>query len=291
MKTNWVIITDLDGTFLSARDYDYSSLCPAVEALREARIPIVFCSSKTRAEILGLRQELGIRDPFIVENGGAIYVEDDYFPFPLSGALKREGMLAILLGTPHSVLVQALDEVESQTQCLIQRFGRLSDEDLGRQTGLSPAEASLAKEREFDEPFWFLTPSTSKPKLFLRRLRRLPGLRVTRGNRFYHLKGLADKGRAVEILKAYYRQLWPAARFIGLGDSVNDIPMLRAVDIPVVVRGPNGRLSREIISQLPHVVRSPMPAPQGWWASVLPLVSRSLFPSKVGPETREDRGI
>jgi ribosomal protein L37E len=38
--------------------------------LRKRSIPVVFCSSKTRAEIEHLRKATEVTDPFIIENGG-----------------------------------------------------------------------------------------------------------------------------------------------------------------------------------------------------------------------------
>ncbi len=54
----------------------------AIRNLQSLDIPIVFCSSKTRAEQQVYREELGINAPFIVENGGAVYIPKDYFRLP-----------------------------------------------------------------------------------------------------------------------------------------------------------------------------------------------------------------
>ena len=76
-----VVFTDLDGTLLDRTTYSYASAVPALESLRQKKIPIVFCSAKTSAEQEAYRKELGIGDPFIVENGGAIFIPYGYFPF------------------------------------------------------------------------------------------------------------------------------------------------------------------------------------------------------------------
>ena len=39
----------------------------------------MICSSKTRAEIEYYQEKIGIADPFISENGGAIYIPQGYF--------------------------------------------------------------------------------------------------------------------------------------------------------------------------------------------------------------------
>jgi mannosyl-3-phosphoglycerate phosphatase len=68
-----IVLSDLDGTLLNHDDYAYDAAKPALEALREHYIPLILCSSKTSAEIILLRGDMGFNDcPAIVENGGGI---------------------------------------------------------------------------------------------------------------------------------------------------------------------------------------------------------------------------
>ncbi|MFB3136761.1 MAG: HAD hydrolase family protein [Nitrospirales bacterium] len=69
--TRLVIFTDLDGSLLDTETYRFDAARAALEELTARQVPLVLCTSKTRAEVEPLRQELGITDPFIVENGGA----------------------------------------------------------------------------------------------------------------------------------------------------------------------------------------------------------------------------
>ncbi len=48
---NTVIFTDLDGTLLHPETYSFKAALPALEIIRRRRIPLVLCSSKTRAEL------------------------------------------------------------------------------------------------------------------------------------------------------------------------------------------------------------------------------------------------
>ncbi|MDP2876998.1 MAG: HAD-IIB family hydrolase, partial [Holophaga sp.] len=64
-----ILFTDLDGTLLDESTYAFEPALPAIRALQERGIPIVFCTSKTFAETVALQEVLGITDPFIVENG------------------------------------------------------------------------------------------------------------------------------------------------------------------------------------------------------------------------------
>ncbi len=283
----WVIFSDLDGTFLDETNYSYQPSRPFVAKLVEAGIPIVFCSSKTRVEIHHLRQELGIRDPFIAENGAILCMEKDYFPFSFEHQGERDGLYTIELGEPHGLLVTALHQAKSRAGCEIGEFSKLTPEEMQKITGLPADQIWMAQKREFDEPFWFITEDPAIRKKFLKEVRR-QGLRITHGNRFYHIKGRADKGRAVSIMKSLFQRGWQNLKFIGLGDSLNDLPMLRAVDFPILLRGSDGQWNREILAAIPKVLAAPASAPHGWGASILPLVVGDL---RYGSKEEMDRMV
>ena len=54
----------------------------------------------------------------------------------------------------------------------------------------------------------------------------LSGLAVIPGGRFFHLVGGIGKGRACRALIELYRKEWGAVSTAGIGDSLNDVPML-----------------------------------------------------------------
>jgi mannosyl-3-phosphoglycerate phosphatase len=76
-----IIFTDLDGTLLHPKSYSFQEAMPALDLIRAQGIPLVLCSSKTRAELEIYRARLDNGDPFIIENGGALYVPRDISPF------------------------------------------------------------------------------------------------------------------------------------------------------------------------------------------------------------------
>ena len=74
-----IIFSDLDATLLD--HYTYSFI-PAEEALKLASvkgIDIIFTTSKTRVEIDIYRKKLGNKNPFIAENGGALFIPERSF--------------------------------------------------------------------------------------------------------------------------------------------------------------------------------------------------------------------
>src|SRR4030042_1090542 len=89
-KTDRILVfTDLDGTLLDHRNYSFEPARPALRLLRESGIPLIICTSKTRAEVEEIRAALGNTDPFVVENGGAVFVPEGDLPIGLHAARRR----------------------------------------------------------------------------------------------------------------------------------------------------------------------------------------------------------
>jgi mannosyl-3-phosphoglycerate phosphatase len=264
--TALVIFTDLDGTLLDHDTYSFSPALPALRELRRRRVPLVFCTSKTRAEVLPLRRRLKNAHPFIVENGGGIVVPRSYFG---RGTPSR-----IDLGRPYPEIAAALGALSRKARVRVRGFHELSVREIANATGLSLAEAGRAKRREFDEPFFFLGVREAGQRRFFR-LAEESGFELTTGGRFWHLFSGSDKGLAVRRLMALYRR--SAGRPIGtlaLGDAENDLPMLRAVDRAVLLPAKDGRFDRAVLRSLPGVVRGSSPGPEGWNEAVLQALSQ-----------------
>jgi len=266
-----VVYTDLDGCLLDSTTYSYEPAAPALEALRARHIPLVLVSSKTRAEIEPLRHQLGHRDPFIVENGAAVFVPHGLFDFPLERARARTSYDVIELGLPYGILREVLKQIEKTVATPLRGFGDLSVEEIMQLTGLTQQEALLAKEREYDEPYLLEGPPALIEEVCRQIVTR--GLRWTKGGRFHHILGHAGKRPAVSILASLYRRWNPAVHIAGCGDSINDTGMLTAVDLPILVQKPDGNYDDAVARMLPAVQRSPRPGPSGWNVSVRHLLA------------------
>jgi mannosyl-3-phosphoglycerate phosphatase len=228
-----VIFTDLDGTLLDHETYSLDLARPALERLRRAGIPVVFTSSKTRAESEPLRRAAGNSPPFISENGGALYVPAGYFPFPLAEARRDPPYDVIEYGAPYEALTAALARASQASGCRVRGFSELSVEEVAALCGLPLESAARAKLREFDEPFQILG-EPPKAAALLEEIERM-GLRWTRGGRFHHILG-GDKARAVRTLLEFYRRAHGEMTSVGLGDGPNDVDFLNLVDVPILVR-------------------------------------------------------
>jgi len=261
-----VLFTDLDGTLLDEA-YSWEAARPAIELLERRRIPWVLVSSKTRSEMEALRAGLGHAHPFVVENGGAAYIPRGYFGCPVAGASARGGYEVLSWGAPYGDLVRRLQAAAAGAKCPIVPFSAMTVEEVSQATGLPAAAAARAMQREYDEVF--SAPDKTKIPGLLEEIERA-GLRWTHGGRFYHICGDNDKAIAVRALIDLFTARHGAVETIGLGDSLNDLPFLRVVDIPVVIRG---RRPTPIPLRRIHARYTRSAGPRGWNEAVTGLLT------------------
>jgi len=271
----WVVITDLDGCLLDPDTYSYDAARPALAELTRSGTPLVLCSGKTRAEMDALSQELGLVQPFIVENGGAIVFPEGSFEGDVPGAQAVGSLRILALGAHRAKLVAALREIVKDAGVRVRGFADMAPEEVRGLTGLSGPAALLALQREYDEPFLVEDDAAAAT---LSRAAEARGLQLSHGGRFHHLMGGSDKGLAVRTLLSAYRRAGRDLRSAGLGDAETDLPLLRAVDRPIVVPRRDGSIDPALLSALSQAERATAPGPEGWSAAVLALLDGRRLP-------------
>ncbi|AAW39385.1 bifunctional mannosyl-3-phosphoglycerate synthase/mannosyl-3 phosphoglycerate phosphatase [Dehalococcoides mccartyi] len=245
-----VIYTDLDGTLLSPLTYSYSTALDALRLLKDKELPLVFCSAKTMGEQDLYRNELGIKDPFITENGGAIFIPKDYFRLPFAYDRVAGNYLVIELGMSYKdirhilkkALAEACTEIENSERAgniFITSFGDMSVEDVSRLTDLNLKQAELAKQREYSETV-HIEGDKRSTNIVLNHIQQ-NGLEYSFGGRFYEVTGGNDKGKAIKVLNELFRLNFGNIHTFGLGDSENDYSMLETVDSPILVQRPGNK--------------------------------------------------
>jgi len=261
MMKDLLLVTDLDGTLLDEQTYEVGPAAPALRGLAAAGVPLVLASSKTRVEMERLASTLPGMPPLalIVENGGAI-VRD-------RGQEHRE---ITVLGAPHDKLVAALALIANEAGARLTGFSALPPPELSRLTGLSAEEVRRARFREYDEPFLLEEGDLARVAAAAAH----HGLRVSRGGRFLHLTGATDKGRAFRVLLGLLAAGGRLFHTVGLGDAPNDVPLLQAVDEPILVPRPDGPVHEKLRAAFPQAAHAQAPGPEGWKAAVLDVLER-----------------
>lgn len=266
----YIIFTDLDGTLIDHDTYSYEPAEPALELLKKHNIPLVFCTSKTRAEIEFYINKLDSPHPFISENGGAIFIPKGYFDVDYDYTMSHENYNIIELGTVYPRLRKVLEDIKNSISAEIIGFGDLDDKGVSKDTGLDIESARLAKMREYDEAFKVVGQEEKVADRIIG-LIKSHGLNYTRGGRYWHIMGDNDKGKAVDILSDIYRKQFGNLQTVGLGDSLNDLPMLKSVDIPYLVQKPGGKHDKSITDS--KIIQVEGIGPEGWNQAIINLIS------------------
>jgi len=217
-----VVFTDLDGTLLNHDNYSYDGALPTLHFLHTNGIPLILASSKTAAEIIELRNELGFQHcEAIVENGAGIL----------------EPNIDCISGTTtHQKLMAVLDTLPSDLRSCFQSFSDWSVQDVVEKTSLSEDGATLAKQRQFSEPgLW--SGNESQYNEFQNALA-LKGISIQQGGRFTTLSFGNDKANQVRTIKNRYATANVELYSIALGDAPNDIAMLKSVDFGIIIPNP-----------------------------------------------------
>jgi mannosyl-3-phosphoglycerate phosphatase family protein len=257
-----LVFTDLDGSLLDHHDYSFRAALPTLEALESAAIPVMAATSKTRLEVQQLREQLGNRHPFIVENGAAIVIPAGYFPTRPADTLERDGYWVCELGAPRQRWLQLLASLEDTFGGDFEYFSRAGVEGIAAMTGLSQQQAALANQREYSEPVQWLG-SDARRREFIEALR-VAGATVLQGGRFLTVAGDSDKGRALAWLRAASLQARGAAAChdLAIGDSGNDCAMLEAAETALLVRSPVHDFP--VLKRRAGIIRSGEYGPAGW---------------------------
>ncbi|WP_320664561.1 mannosyl-3-phosphoglycerate phosphatase-related protein YedP [Prochlorococcus sp. MIT 1223] len=244
------IVTDVDGTLMD-HHYDLSPALPTLSLLKKNSIPVILCTSKTSAEVRLIRKEIDNIDPFIIENGGAIY----------GNHKNTNEEWEIVLGSSYKQLRKIFDSLSAEIGYSLIALNDLSNGEINKLTGLNNSQIDLALQRHWSVPF--LNP----PEKYHQKLNTLLDkykINIFQGNRMSHLLGRGShKGKAVTHLKKFLKA--KNVKVIGLGDSPNDLPLLQIADISVIVPGSSGP-NKALVSGMNNkdYIVAPYEGAKGW---------------------------
>lgn len=258
-----VVFTDIDGTLIDLISGKYGESDKLIYTLRENNVPIVLCSAKTFAEQNKIRDDLGLMDPFIVENGGAIIIPKNYFDFQFDIEQTRikeeQGYIILELGESTREIRIKLAEIKKKLRIEFKGVADVSIEELSRLATMPIDYAKRMSEREYGETI--LQIKKSDIPTFTTSIEKM-GIKVIHGGRFFDVTMGTDKGKAVSILINLFRKKYRnQIKFFGVGDSANDASMLKLMDVPMVVQKPDSSWSE---LEIKNVIRLKGIGPEGW---------------------------
>ena len=253
-NSKYWIVTDLDGTLMDEK-YDISPAKKTLSLLADLSIPVIPCTSKTASEVRYFRNENGLFDPFIVENGAAVYGSDK----------NNSSEWELILGESYEELRTILMKISNIVNYQLTPLNDLNYNQIFELTGLNDQSIDRALDRQWSVPF--LNPPDEifdKVKFICD----FYNVHVFKGNRMSHLlSDKSHKGEAVNRLKVFLNNR--DVKIIALGDSQNDIPLLNCADISIVIPGKNGpnKYLQEGIDNGSYILAN-APHAYGWSSSI-----------------------
>jgi mannosyl-3-phosphoglycerate phosphatase len=263
-QSKLLIFTDLDGTLIDYHTYSKKAALPSLEKISEFKIPLIIVSSKTRAEIEPMLDLPAMAKIFIAENGSAVFFHKDLGLNLGEDAPVFNDYSAIILGERYENILKGIRQARKQCGIQIQGFSEMSVSEISKVTGLDMQSATLAKAREFSEPFLF-DGDTADIVSFINALKE-KGISCVQGGRFLHALGRCDKGQAARKVIDVYKNNYPdiSWKTMALGDSENDIELLKVADIAVTIKRHDSTYMNYIPNRKQRVIRPQGIGPAGW---------------------------
>jgi predicted mannosyl-3-phosphoglycerate phosphatase (HAD superfamily) len=251
---------DIDSVLRGLGQHSAGNPVEALARLEADGIATVLCSTRTRAELERVQQELGVCHPFICEAGSAMFIPAGYFGFDVPGARLIPGYHVVECGRSHGAVVETLHRVAHRLDIGIRGFSDMSVEEVAIDQGMSLLQARLAKLREYGEMFRICDegPAT-RTRLF--KALRLAQLRCVSRRGINHVAGVGDISRAAARLRSMFERAFGSVVSLAVTDIESGgtviAPSLRCHDwasvVPVTSLAGLAAAARDAV----HGIRTP----------------------------------
>ena len=229
-----VVFSSVDAVLRNPMTSACVAAAVALKQLGRLDAALVLCSAKTRAELEFVQQKLDLEHPFICENGGAVIIPTDYFPFDPPNSRRLAGRQAIEFGRAYDDVVDVLHRIANRVSVDIVGFRDMSIEDVAQACQLTLLQARLAKLREYEEPFRILNAGpAARTRLF--KALDAESLRVREGPIFCRVGAKVDVAVGVSLLNDFYGRGRVDLTTIGVVQTKPDDSLLRLVDHSILV--------------------------------------------------------
>jgi predicted mannosyl-3-phosphoglycerate phosphatase (HAD superfamily) len=115
----------------------------------------VWVTSRTRLQMDDPRRQNGHTHPFIGEGGCAVYLPEDYFHLKPEKTLRLGRFTSMPIAQPQPAAQEALASLAEDTGVEAVPLRSLSPRELVQNSGLPARDAEMARQRDFDELFFF----------------------------------------------------------------------------------------------------------------------------------------
>ena len=253
MKKNFkvAIFTDLDGSLLHRDTFKFDLIKDYILSLVDRGIIIIPNSSKTEKEIEKFNEELGVKLPYISENGSSIKglnLINANFPDKIVLSREKEELIKIFN-----------DKVPEQLKDKCIQISKISKKEQEKIFGQKDDKLKDALNRKYTSPFLFNGDKNEQNKLS--KILSSNSLTLQEGGRVINLCDNIDKVKSMKRVIKIFKKTEDKIKTIAVGDNYNDLDMLRKCDIPCLVF--NDQFKQDQID-IDNLIFSNKPSPQGW---------------------------
>jgi predicted mannosyl-3-phosphoglycerate phosphatase (HAD superfamily) len=271
-QTSSVLYIAVD-TLIPLRGRSLPGLDEFTAALDHAGIPAVWLTSRSRLQVDDPRRKHAHTHPFIAEDGCAVYLPEDYFHLrPASDASPTKKAVTLRLGRFTCIPVaEALPAAAEALQTLSQDTGvpvvpllSLSPRELAQNTGLPQREAELARQRDFDDIFFFAGASHEEVERFLT-IGRNRNLQFRQHGVLWSTAIGPSVQRCIrELTKLYDRALRYHAHTLGIATPDLAPGLFPFCERTILLTDRNSEEASQDRTDTPHARRLPLHAPDVW---------------------------
>lgn len=238
----------MDGALLDARTFDPGEARAVVRKLTAADIPVVPMTAMTLAELTPIVAGLGLRQPMVIEAGGAI------------ARWKEDGWSIEPCGPPAETFLGVVTEIEDRSGANLLVYSAMEESAAARVSGRTGEMLQASTSRCFSEPFVIESGDLEA----ITRAAAEIGFCVRRGRCFFHLCRQCDAGEAFTRLRDELR----CDVAIAVGGSLVDADFLTRADVAILVPATDGTVDADLMARVPGARIAPAPGPAGWAAAV-----------------------
>ena len=247
-----LIFTDLDGTLLDRDTFKFDGIKTFLNVLKNENIIIIPNSSKTEDEIIEFNNEANFKFPFISENGSIIHnlnFLSEEFPDKI-----------ILSKNIHEIQIIFDKNINQDLKSKCKVISGLSISEQSQIFGLPENKLKQVFKRSCTIPLKF--EGNNEEKLRLKNLLLEIGLDFKDGGRVLNLGDRINKADAMKkIIQMVKKKFKTKPKTIAVGDSYNDLEMLKNSEIPCLVK--NDKFVNKDLKII-NLIKSKQPAPDGW---------------------------
>ncbi len=246
-----LIFTDLDGSLLHRDTFKFDPIKDYIISLVDRGIIIIPNSSKTEKEIEKFNKELGVKLPYISENGASIQglnLINANFPNKIILSREKEELIKIFN-----------DKIPEQLKDKCIQISKINKNEQEKIFGQKDDNLKNALNRKYTLPFLFKGDKNEKNKLS--KILSNNSLTLQEGGRVVNLCDNINKVKSMNKVIKILKKTEDKIKSIAVGDNYNDLDMLKSCDVPCLVFNEKFKLDQINIDNL---IFSNLPSPEGW---------------------------